>query len=316
MKQIIIFSLAALLSFSGSVLWASESSVDETKKAAADGYVRVKVVRGEVEVEGWDRDEVSVVGSLDESMEEFIFEVKGKETVIAVRLPDRLNSWCCERETDLTIKVPKNSNLMVSLVSAEAEVRNIHGGLELGGVSGELRVENVSDRIRVTNISGEVTLREASGRVRVKTVSGDIVASDLKGPAHFNSVSGSIVVSNIDDELDMESVSGDVEVNRSKVKAVRAHTVSGDVELDAEMRDGATIECDTMSGSVRLVLAGKLDARFDVETGSGRIRNQITDHKPKESKYVRDETLRFTLGNGNGEVIASSGSGDISLSKN
>ena len=315
MKQLITITLAAVLSLCGASAWAAQSSVDETKKASADGYVRIKVVRGEVEVEGWDRDEVSVVGSLDESMEEFIFEVKGKETVIAVQLPERLKSWCCERETDLVIKVPKQSNVMVSLVSADAEVRNIHGGLELGGVSGELRVENVSDRVRVTNISGEVSLREAEGRVRIKTVSGDILVSDVKGPANLNSVSGSIVVSNVDDEIDMESVSGDVEVTRSKVKAVRAHTVSGDVELDAEMQEGAIIECASMSGSVRLLLGGKLDARFDVETGSGQIRNRITDHKPKESKYIRDETLRFTVGSGKGEVIASSGSGDISLSK-
>jgi DUF4097 and DUF4098 domain-containing protein YvlB len=316
MKQLMTYSLAILLSFTAAGVFAAESSVEETKEAAADGYVRIKVVRGEIEVEGWERDEVSVVGSLDESMEEFIFEVKGKETVISVQLPSKLNNWCCERETDLVIKVPKNSNLVVSLVSAEANVRNIHGGLELGGVSGELRVENVSDRVRVTNISGEVTLREATGRVRVKTVSGDIQASDINGPANFNSVSGSIIVSKMNGELDMESVSGDVEVSRSKVTAVRSHTVSGDVDLDAEMQDGAVIESDTMSGSVRLVLGGYLDARFDLETSSGRIRNRITDHKPKKSQYVRDEVLRFTVGNGKGEVIASSGSGDITLNKN
>ena len=115
--------------------------MNETKDARSDGYVRINVVRGEIEVVGWDKNEVSVVGSLDESMDEFIFDVKGKETVVAVKLPQRLNSWCCEQETSLVIKVPKKSNVTISLVSAEAEVSNIHGGLELGGVSGELKVE-------------------------------------------------------------------------------------------------------------------------------------------------------------------------------
>ena len=315
MKTLILISIAMLLGFSNAAMSAQEA-VDESRPVNANGYVRINIVRGEVEIEGWDKNEVSVTGTLDESTEKFIFEVKGNDTTIAVKLPERLNSWCCDRETDLVIKVPTQSNLVVSLVSAEAQVKNVHGGLELGSVSGELRVENVSDRVRVTNISGEVSLRKVAGRARVKTVSGDIVASGGAGPGVFSSVSGSILVSDMHDELDLESVSGDIEVTRSHVRSVRANTVSGDVELAAEMQEGAIIECDTMSGSVRLVLGGKIDARFDVETSSGRIRNRITSDKPRASEYVRDETLRFTMGDGKGEVIASSGSGDISLSAN
>lgn len=312
MNKLMAVSFSLLLSLA-SVSGYAQESVREAKNASSDGYVRINVVRGEIKVEGWDKNEVSVVGSLGESIEEFIFEVNGNETIIAVKLPQGNNGWCCERETDLVIKVPQKSNVAISLVSATGSVSNIHGGLELGGVSGELEAENVSDRVRITNISGEVTLRKADGRARVKTISGDINASDIKGPGAFSSVSGSIEVSNSNDELDLESVSGDIDVTGSKLKVIRANSVSGDVELEVEMAEGAAIECDTMSGSVRLVLGGKIDARFDVETGSGRIRNRITSDKPKKSKYVRDETLRFTVGNGKGEVSASSGSGNITL---
>jgi DUF4097 and DUF4098 domain-containing protein YvlB len=315
MKKQLLLPLLLVLNACAAVAFA-EANVDETKTADADGYVQVKIVRGEVTVEGWDRNEVSVEGSLDEAMEKFIFDVRGKETVIAVRLPNRLDRWCCDRETDLKIRVPKNSDVLISLTSAEASVRNVHGGLEIGGVSGGLRIEDVSDRVRITNISGEVTLRGADGRVRIKTISGDINANDIKGPGTFNSVSGSIEVANVNDELDLETVSGDIEVQRSEVSAVRANTVSGDIEVETRLRKGGLIETDTMSGSVRLALQGKVDARFDLETHSGRIRNRLSDHKPKESKYVRDEVLRFTLGDGSGEVNASSASGDISISKN
>ena len=312
MKKLMAGCFALLLSL-GSVSGYGQESVRETKDASSDGYVRINVVRGEIKVEGWNKNEISVTGTLGESIKEFIFEVNGNETVIAVKLPKGNNSWCCEIETDLVIKVPKKSNVAISLVSASGSVSNIHGGLELGGVSGELEVENVSDRVRITNISGEVTLRKADGRTRIKTISGDISASDIKGPGAFSSVSGSIEVSNSNHELDLESVSGDIEVTSSTVRAIRANSVSGDVELAVEMTQGASIECDTMSGSIRLALGGKIDARFDVETGSGRIKNRITVDKPKKSKYVRDETLRFTVGNGKGEVIASSGSGNITL---
>lgn len=315
MNSRILIALTFLLGGFASAAFASGDSVDERKAADADGYVRVKVVRGEVEVEGWDRNEVSVEGRLDDATESFVFDVKGKETVIAVKLPNRLDRWCCDHETELKIRVPKGSDVLVSLTSAEARVSNIHGGLEVGGVSGELRIDNVSDRVRISNISGEVTLDNAKGRVRIKTISGDISVSDLAGAGVFNSVSGSILVSNASDELDLETVSGDIEVVRSEVSRVRANTVSGDVEFSSRMKDRAVVEADTMSGSVRLAIAGKIDARFDLETNSGRIRNRLSDHRPKENKYLREEVLRFTLGKGEGEVTASSASGDISVGK-
>lgn len=312
MKRILI-PLCLLLGFSATGVLAD--TVDETKKADADGYVRIKVVRGQVDVEGWDRDEVHVEGDLDEATEEFIFDVKGKETVISVRLPNRLNRWCCDQETDLKVRVPKDSDVLISLTSAESRVNNVHGGLEIGGVSGELQISDVSDRIRISNISGEVTLRDANGRVRVKTISGDITASDVEGVSEFNSVSGNVTVTNVNSEVELETVSGDIEISRSEISRLRANTVSGDIEFDARLKDGARVETDTMSGSIRLEMGGKIDAQFDLETGSGRIRNRLSDHKPKENKYVRDEVLRFTLGQGKGEVTASSASGDISIGR-
>lgn len=303
-----------LLAVTGTAM--AQESINETKQVDPDGYVRINLIRGELIIEGWNKSEIKVSGDLDEQMERFIFDVRGKETVIAVKLPQKMRNWCCDDTSDLTIKVPKNSNLVVSSVSVDVEVSDVHGGVEIGSVSGDLRVDNVSDRVRLTNVSGEIALRHASGRVRVKSVSGDIDANNISGPSTYHSVSGSIIVSEVGEEIDLESVSGDIEVTDSKVLSIRGHTVSGDVDVDVELKPSATVEFDSMSGTVRLALGGSLDARYDVQTSSGSIRNRITSDRPKESKYVRDEILRFVVGSGNGEVIVTSGSGDISLNRN
>ncbi|MFT5102166.1 MAG: tellurite resistance-related uncharacterized protein, partial [Planctomycetaceae bacterium] len=86
MKKLMAVCVSVLLIL-GSVSGFAQESVQEIKNARSDGYVRINVLRGEISVEGWDKNEVSVIGTLDESMEEFIFEVKDKETVIAVKLP-------------------------------------------------------------------------------------------------------------------------------------------------------------------------------------------------------------------------------------
>ena len=64
----------------------------------------------------------------------------------------------------------------------------------------------------------------------------------------------------------------------------------------------------------RLNLDGELNARFNIETGSGTIRNRVSDDKPKASRYRSDETLRFTVGDGDSQVILTTRSGDISIS--
>jgi len=89
------------------------------------------------------------------------------------------------------------------------------------------------------------------------------------------------------------------------------------VSTDVEARGlGSDVEIGVVSGSIRLRLGGDINARFDVETGSGNIRNRLSDDQPKVSKYVGDESLRFTLGEGDSRVTLSTRSGDISLSGN
>jgi len=88
------------------------------------------------------------------------------------------------------------------------------------------------------------------------------------------------------ENLSLESISGDIEVTTKLLSAVGGHSVSGDI-----------------------------NARFDLETGSGSIRNRISDDESRSSKYLQDETLRFTIGDGEGQVTLSTHSGDIALGR-
>lgn len=80
------------------------------------------------------------------------------------------------------------------------------------------------------------------------------------------------------------------------------------------LADGV-VEFDSVSGTLSLSPGGDTNARFDVETGSGSIRNRLTNDKPSSSEYVRNEYLRFVTGDGNGEVIDNTRPGDIILTR-
>lgn len=313
-RFLIELMVLVLVAVSGQAL-AARQKVDQTKDAAADGFVHILVVRGRLKVEGWDQDKIQVSGLLDEQTKEFVFNVDKDSSTVDVQLPRSIGGWCCSEGSDLVVQVPKGSRVDVSVVSTDTGIRNVQGGLEVGTVSGDLNVENVKDRVDLTSVSGDVELREATGRIGIKAVSGDVHVYDSNGNIKLHTVSGDVVAHNVSNEFEFESISGDVEADNVTWKQVSGNTVSGDVEIGGTMSPDGSVDFDSVSGSVRLSFKGDVDARFDLEASSGSIRNGLTDDRPQVSKYSSNETLRFIKGSGKGEVTVSTRSGDIVLSK-
>ncbi|XOV89049.1 MAG: DUF4097 domain-containing protein [Pseudomonadota bacterium] len=312
-KHILLYLTLALLV--PTAAFADRERVSESRDVASNGFVRILVVRGEIDIQGWDNARVTVDGLIDEQAEEFVFETRGDDTTIEVKLPRNLNSWCCQDGSELRIRVPRDSRVDVSVVSTDVTLDNVRGGTEIAGVSGDLRVSNLADRVEVTSVSGDIELASATGRIELKSVSGDLTVNDLAGDISLHSVSGNVVARNLGEELDIESVSGDVEVVDARFVEFNGHTVSGDADIRGSLLDGGSLDFDSVSGRIRVRFSGPLDARFDVETGSGSIRNGVSGDKPLKSKYARDETLRFVFGEGMGEVRLGSRSGNVILSR-
>ena len=315
MKTRLLRGSLLLLLLAGSSAFAdARKHVDETRNAAADGFVKIQVVRGKLQVEGWDKNEIRVSGELDSQTKDFVFDVDKDDARIEVRLPQGMHSWCCDEGSDLVVQVPRNSHLDIAVVSTDTRVRDIEGGLEMGGVSGDLRVDSVRDKIDVTSVSGSVDVRDSTGRIDLKSVSGDVEVYDSKGEFRLNSVSGDIVARNVSNEFDLQTVSGDIEADTTGFSQVTGNSVSGDVDIKGKMSPGGNVDFESVSGSVRVEFDGDVDARFDLAAGSGSIRNRLTSDKPAVSKYSRDESLRFIKGEGKGEVNINTRSGDIVIS--
>lgn len=286
--------------------------VEGRKTASGDGFVQIKVLRGKVRVSGWDKKEILVRGLLDEEVRQFVFEVDGKNARIEVKIPRKNDGWTTEGSA-LEIHIPKDSNLDIISISTDVHVANVLGGLEVDSVSGDMIVADVKDRIDLKSVSGEVELRNVKGKLHVSTISGDIEAYKAGGGS-FETVSGEIRLDEIGEELNLQSVSGDIEVNGQSYSQIKGHSISGDIEITGELKAAGVIEFDNVSGSIRLELPGDTDASFDIKSGSGgSIRNRLTDDKPRVSKYVRNESLKFIMGKGRGEVILGTFSGDITL---
>ena len=56
-------------------------AVDKTLDVRPDGWVRIDNVRGRIEVDGWEKDQVSIEGTLDDEAERLVFETDGATTI-------------------------------------------------------------------------------------------------------------------------------------------------------------------------------------------------------------------------------------------
>jgi DUF4097 and DUF4098 domain-containing protein YvlB len=289
---------------------ADRQEVDETKAAELDGKVRIVVPRGEVDIQTWDRSEVRVSGLLDEQVERFTFDVRGDETRVEVKVP-RNRRWFDGRGSDLEVRVPMNSDLEISGVSTRVDVDGAHGMVEVGAVSGDINVKGGLRRVSLTTVSGEIELRDAEARIVARSVSGDIESYNSTGDSTYGTVSGNVLVEDGGNELTLESVSGDLEVNGTTFRQLVSQSVSGNVDVIGTLLDGGTVESTSVSGSIRLRLGDAVAAKFDIETASGDIRNRISEDRPRVGKYVRDQQLRFSTGDGEGRVTVSTRSGDV-----
>jgi Putative adhesin len=276
------------------ILAYAATTVDEHHAAAAQGSVEIENVAGSIDVQGWDKPEVAVTGSIGKDVERVEVTGDGNRTSVRVILPRGQNWGMHDGEAHLVIHVPVNSSIRVSLVSADLKVSAVRGGLELRTVSG--------------NISGE-----GGGDVRANTVSGDI---RFKAPAakviEVKAISGGIDITGGNADIEATTVSGDARLSLGTVSRARLRTVSGEFSASLAAAANAQIEGESVSGDIKLDFANAPEADYDIQTLSGEIDNCFGP-KPIESRHGPGSRLSFKTGDGGGRIHISSNSGEVRL---
>ncbi|MCU7993685.1 DUF4097 domain-containing protein [Shewanella glacialipiscicola] len=271
-------------------------SIDKKLSIGNDVQLQIKVQRGDVTIQTWDKNEVSVSGTLDELSEGFIFEQQENNLNIEDKMPRHYNSGS-NTSSQLTIKVPQAVKLSVDTVSAN---------LQLTGIKGELELNTVS---------GNISAKAVDGKIQFETVSGMLQDTDSQGEISYHLVSGDLTSQSRAEKVTIEQVSGEVNANLSVAKEVTLKTVSGDVQISlAKNLTKANLE--SVSGDIMLTFVDMPDASFDLNGGpSGKINNALTQDKPEKQKYAPRAELAFQTGSGAAKVKVNTVSGELTLKK-
>ena len=268
---------------------AAQREVDETKPAKPDGRVEINNVKGSVQVVGWDRNEVRVKGKLGEGVERLDFESNHRLTIVRVVYPRE--GWLRRSEpSHLTIHVPVAGSVIVDAVSADVSAEQILGPLDLESVSGDVKVSNTGNEVRAHTTSGDIETEVVSGAIEAESVSGDIRVRGAASDIRARTVSGDVEVDHLPSEGDASahgaevnaaSVSGDIVIAGALLREVECESVSGSIRVDGSFADDAEVRLNSHSGDVR-VQADKI-RRVTGESMSGDVRLEAGTLAPDAS---------------------------------
>lgn len=317
MKRLLI---GASLFVCASCMTVAGQKVDETRKAAKDGYVVVEHLGGYAKITGWDKNEVKVTGELGDNTEEFIFERDGNEVIVRVKVKKRRggwNNWDNDYDDNLEIFIPVDSRLSYTSTNANVEAYEVHGGADIETVNGDIKVAKMSGRLRFEAVNGDVNAKELEGDVKIETVNGSIKSRNSQSKdSVFESVNGDIDVESDSPELKAETVNGDIELKLNKIEQLNLNTVNGSIDARMELAKQGDVRASSVGGSIGLYFQEDVSARFEIEGyAGGRITNNLSDHKEKKAKYGPSRWLRFSLNGGDGKVDVSTVSGRIKIGK-
>src|SRR3977135_3864212 len=201
------------------------------KKLAADphGVVEISNVAGGVEVSAWDNPEVEVRGEVGAGVDRVDVTNDHGRTSVKVIVP---NHSFRSVSTELHIRVPRDSELDISTVSAQVFTSDVEGALQLKTVSGDVKADVYGRSAEIKTVSGDVVLR---GRGQGRSAG-----------IHISTISGNIRIERAAGDLEATTVSGDMTVRLDPSRNVRVRTTSGDLGFEGRLAKGGYLDAETV----------------------------------------------------------------------
>jgi len=273
----------------------AQQQVTKRANVAADATVEVSNVQGTVTITAWDKNEVELVAELESTKDELEFEATDRHVRIEVDRDKGNYGRDHDEDANLTLRVPKGARLIVDTVSADIGVTGARGEQSLESVSGEVRTQAFDAAVKAASVSGEVIVTGNGGKAAVTT----------------ENVSGSAVVTGVRGNYRGEVVSGEINASVAAATQLEVSSVSGEIDVQAQLTPNARVEMGSVSGTVTLRIKPPVNADFDIESFSGDIETCFGPKPRDTSKFTPGSELDFTQGSGGARVEIETLSGEI-----
>jgi DUF4097 and DUF4098 domain-containing protein YvlB len=286
---------------------------------------------GDITIEGWDRDEVSVkvtISGRHRDDVELDFDKKKSGLEITAET-DRRNN--IKANCDMYIKVPAKFDIEFETLGGDVTITGVEGEIAGRTMGGDVDFEDLGGHLAVTTMGGDITVLSCEVDGKVKTMGGDVEIRDVKGDLKGSTMGGDVTYENVThtgrdgEEIVISSMGGDLALDYAG-KSIKAKTCGGDIDVAraekvnvTTMGGDITIEeapvgakVKTMGGDIEIGTAGEY---VNAETMGGDITVEDIDGWVKAVTMGGDVEVTMTgdPDKGKRDVEIKSMGGDIEL---
>ena len=266
----------------------AQKKVERKLPLGMNGALRIHNMVGSVVVHGWNRDTVLVRGTIA-SGDQFYMGGSYTGAKMFVESANERNP----KPTRLEVWVPAGVRLWVKTATANIDVTDVSGGLDLYVVSGTIDVTGNPSELNAEAIDGDIHVTGSPSWLRAKTATGAVTFQGTSADAALSTVSGPI------------------KVNGGTFERAKLETVTGPITFSGQLNRAGVFDFDTHSGTIDIAMPDNTDATLSVVTIAGSITNKISRLAPVGGRFGRGAELGMDVGRGGAKVSVRTFKGQV-----
>ena len=186
MKRLIVISLILLLP----LLLLAQNKVERTFETASGKRLEIDLsTGGSIEINGWDKNEVSLIANLRGDKEDYSLEFKERSWGISVEI-----SFEGRRSSNggvsLEIQVPRKYDIEMETMGGDLTIDGVEGHFSGETMGGEIELFNLKGEANITTMGGEIRIEDSELDGQVKTMGGEITLRDVIGDLDASTMGG------------------------------------------------------------------------------------------------------------------------------
>jgi DUF4097 and DUF4098 domain-containing protein YvlB len=282
------------------------------------GQLRASTFNGRIVVEGWERDEVSLVAEIRERREGDIrFSAESRDGLVEILAEQEGKSRFAISPGGLngasfTLRVPTKTAAILASSNGRLEIRKIDGEIDATTSNGSIAAEDIgggarlatsNGSIRANSVKGGLIARTSNSKVEAKdilgnadlrTSNGRIDARSVKGKVDVVTSNGSITVENIEGDLTGNTSNGGLDIQRA-FGAIDLTTSNGSIKAADLNGGGGGIRLATSNGSIDVTL-GRAEGLLEATTNNSE--RSVSIEIPNVQPSKEGSTTKAKIGNG------------------
>lgn len=280
---ILLIAIISLLVYSTASAGSLKKLHEKSFEVSSGELLTVEADCGDVFIETWNNDEVSIVVYGNRKAEDRIdFEFE-KTTdgvrVIADKEGSSIFGWFSSARVRFEIKVPAKFDV------------------DINTAGGDVKLSDLTGKMALKTSGGDLTLKNIKGDLIAKTSGGDVSVFNHTGDAKVGTSGGDIRFENANGDIAAQTSGGDINIDTEE-GSINAYTSGGDIQLKY-VGSNRGIELKTSGGDIDVYLSSGIEADLELYSSGGSI---SCDYSTSRSSKISSHKFIADL-NGGGELI-------------